>query len=100
VVVGLMVVTVAFLGGAVTERTMRASSTESGTPQPSAARPRVVVYGDSLVVQSEPYLAAVGRSLGVKVTPRAVGGIAPCDALDWLAEDLERAVPDIVVLSF
>jgi hypothetical protein len=99
VVVGVLVVAAAFLGGAVTERSMRASPTESAGA-PTSARPRVVVYGDSLVVQSDPYLEAVGRSLGVKVTSRAIGGIAPCDALDWLASDLERSVPDIVVFAF
>jgi hypothetical protein len=98
VVAAVVVVAVAFLGGALTERSMRASPAEPGT-EPTA-RPHVVVYGDSLVVQSEPYLEAVGRSLGLEVTPRAVGGIAPCDALGWLAGDLERSVPDIVVFAF
>ncbi len=99
VVVGVLVVATAFVGGAAVERSMRASSTEP-SDRSTSARPHVVVYGDSLVVQSDPYLDAVGGSLGVKVTSRASGGIAPCDALDWLGDDLGHSVPDIVVFAF
>ena len=95
----------AFLGGAIAERSFGAprgggdarSGVETKAVEPS---PRVFVYGDSLVVQSEPYLDAVGRSLGMTVEPRAFGGIAPCDALDWLARDLRKSSPDVVVFAF
>jgi hypothetical protein len=34
------------------------------------------------------------------VSTRAHGGIAPCDALGWLADDLAQTSPDIVVFAF
>lgn len=63
-------------------------------------RPRVVVYGDSLVVQSELALTAVGAAFDLDVAARAFGGAAPCDALAWLADDLRHSVPDMVVFAF
>ena len=40
----------------------------SAPANPAPARPRVFVYGDSLVTQSVPYLQAVAGSLGLDVT--------------------------------
>jgi hypothetical protein len=60
----------------------------------------VFVYGDSLVVQAEPYLKAVATALDMKVAVRAFGGIAPCDALKSLSEDLRHTRPRVVVYAF
>ena len=107
ILVSLVAVSAAFAGGVLTERS-------SARPAPAAAKPaseavsttvspaaeEVFVYGDSLVVQAEPYLAAVAKSLGMRVTVRGYGGIAPCDAEQWLADDVLQQHPNIVVLAF
>jgi hypothetical protein len=100
----VFVAAIAFLGGAAAERSLGASPRADDAPDrraaPADSAPRVVIDGDSLVVQAEPYVGAVGRSLGVEVTPRAHGGLAPCDGLPWLAEDLASSPPDVVVFAF
>jgi hypothetical protein len=61
---------------------------------------RVLVFGDSLVTQSEPYLTVVARALDMRARARASGGIAPCDALEPLAHEVRTSRPSIVVLAF
>ena len=66
----------------------------------TAAQPLVTVYGDSLVVQSRPYLALVGAKLGLSVAINAVGGTAPCDALPTLRNDVKTGRLAVVVWAF
>jgi hypothetical protein len=94
-----------FLGGALAGHALTNSDLpDSGQPGSVSRRPadeaRVFVYGDSLVVQSAPYLASVGRALDVSVTVRAFGGIAPCDATPQMVRDLKAHTPDLVVYAF
>ena len=90
----------AALGGAAIERSRDTPAAEQPRATANTVKPRVHVYGDSLVVQSEPYLDSVAGSLGLTVQSQAFGGIAPCDALEWLADDLRGASPDVVVFAF
>ena len=96
VLAGLCVVAAASDGGALTGHGGGGAYASADVTEP----PRVVVYGDSLAVQSEPYFAAVARALDLTVTVRAFGGIAPCDALEWLRGDVRNAPPQIVVFAF
>jgi hypothetical protein len=109
VLVSLGVVGAAFVGGAVTGQHLASSDAQGATrgaegagdpPGNSPPKRRVFVYGDSLVVQSELYFPAVARAFGLAVTTRAFGGIAPCDALGWLREDLAARQPELVVFAF
>ena len=81
-VLSLCAVGGAFVGGALTERTFAASESASG-PGPAVETPverapeQVFVYGDSLVVQAQPYFTPVATALDMTVTVRAWGGIAP-----------------------
>ena len=69
-------------------------------PKRPAGLPLVAVYGDSLVVQARPYLAAVAANLGVSVTVGAVGGTAPCDSLPTLRRDVAAERIGVVVWAF
>jgi len=95
-VVGVLVVATAFVGGALTGKHL-ATGTETS---PEAPEQRVIVYGDSLVVQAEPYLSAVAHAFRLHVDVRAFGGLAPCDALAGLADDLRHSRPHLVVFAF
>src|SRR5712692_10536430 len=91
--VSLCAVGGAFVGGALTGKTFAVSdaapATGSAAEAPVERAPeQVFVYGDSLVVQAEPYLTPVATALDMTVTVRAFGGIAPCDELASLAQDL------------
>ncbi len=102
-----VVAIIAFTGGLVAGRS---SADERGAaPDNSAAptatvspsgQPRVIIYGDSLVTQAEPYLRIVARALGLQVEVRALGGAAPCDSLPPLADDLAAKRVDLVVWAF
>jgi hypothetical protein len=101
----LGVVALTFLGGALAGHALTGSGSPSGAEPGSVSRrpandARVFVYGDSLVVQSTPYLASVGRALDVSVTVRAFGGIAPCDATPQMVRDLREQSPDLVLYAF
>ena len=96
VLAALCVVAVTSDGGALTGQGGGRAHASVNVAKP----PRVVVYGDSLAVQSEPYFAAVARALDLTVTVRAFGGIAPCDALEWLRGDVRDSPPQIVVFAF
>ena len=61
---------------------------------------RVIVYGDSLISQSVPYLKAVGTAFGLTVTTESFAGTAPCDFLPNLKNDLSKRPPDVVVWAF
>jgi len=103
--VGLCAVGAAFVGGTLTGRTF-ADSESASRSGPAVEVPverapqHVFVYGDSLVVQAEPYFNPVATALDMTVTVRAWGGIAPCDELGSLAEDLRDARPHVVVFAF
>lgn len=95
----------AFFGGTLTGQHQTASDLPRAksaevAPASSPQKRRVFVYGDSLVVQTEPYFATVANAFDLKVITRAFGGIAPCDALGWLREDLRQRRPELVVFAF
>jgi hypothetical protein len=72
--------------------------TLAGCFVPSPGQPTAVrrlVYGDSLTVDAQPYLAPYG-SLGV----RFAGGWAPCDALPGLTNDASAFAPQVVAIQF
>jgi hypothetical protein len=98
ILASLAAASAAFAGGVLTERSSAGADAASSRPQ--RTNETVFVYGDSLVVQAEPYLDGVARSLGLRVTARAYGGLAPCDTEQWLADDLRAEHPSIVVLAF
>jgi len=105
VLASLCVIAAAFIGGAVTGQQLAVSDAREADrvrdePAPAQLKGRVYVYGDSLVVQAEPYLTGVARAFDLQLTTRAFGGIAPCDALGWLREDLRARRPEIVVFAF
>jgi len=99
VVVGA--IAVAFASGALTGSSLAASnSRDRRSVEHRAQRDTVFVYGDSLVTQAEPYLSSVARAFGMKLRTRAFGGIAPCDELRSLGNDLRRSRPAIIVFAF
>lgn len=70
-------------------------------PARAAAPPTVLIYGDSLVHEADPYLRLLlrdhGRTAGQIV---GVGGGAACDVLPTMREDARRHRPAAVVLAF
>ena len=62
--------------------------------------PHVIIYGDSLVTQAEPYLQIVSRALGLEVEARAIGGTAPCDFVPRIEEDIAAERVDLAVWAF
>jgi hypothetical protein len=65
-----------------------------------APLPTVVVYGDSLTVQSEKAAAFFYRDVKQKVVFRATGGTAMCDWIAQAAIDQKVLHPSRVVLAF
>lgn len=63
-------------------------------------RPVVVVYGDSLTVQSEPAALSLHHGLRERVVFRAAGGTAMCDWVSRAALDREALHPGRVILAF
>jgi hypothetical protein len=66
----------------------------------ASSGPRIVLYGDSLSMQSAQdfdYLATVA---GAPVLLRAYNGWAPCDVLPRIPEDLASWDPGVAVLEF
>jgi hypothetical protein len=103
--VWLAVGALAFLGGALAGHALTGAESETGQPAGSVSAedsraPRVFVYGDSLVVQSQPYVTSVARAFDLSVTVRAHGGIAPCDATPQMVDDLRDRSPDLVLYAF
>jgi len=70
------------------------------TTKPATQRPRVFVYGDSLSVQADPYLTAIGKIFGLTIKVHAFSGTAPCDFLPFLQSDLGAKRPDVVLFAF
>ena len=67
---------------------------------PSGDRP-VIVYGDSLAWQARSPLEFLGHANGVNLKVRAAGGIAACDQVASVRQDLAAAVkPRAIVLEF
>lgn len=64
-------------------------------------RPVVVLYGDSLSWEArDAFVFAFARWPDVQVVTRTMGGIALCDVLDLMAQDVETLQPGAVVLQF
>ena len=76
------------------------STAPSTTVALPAPEPRVIIYGDSLSTQAEPYIQIVSRALGLHVEVRALGGTAPCDFVDRLDEDIAAKRLDLAVWAF
>lgn len=76
------------------------AATSSSTRRPaSGAEPTVVVFGDSLVMESGREIDAIAADHGYRVTAFARSGQTPCDGLDAL----DRVVADppaIVVFAY
>ena len=72
----------------------------SPTPAPKTARQLVVIYGDSLTVESEPALSRLVLGSSVQVVFRAFGGTAMCDWTAQAARDRLALHPTDVVLAF
>lgn len=71
-----------------------------GTP---GAGDRVILYGDSLSVESGgPFVEAMRRSTDAEVVTRALPGTAPCDAYDAMVADMADPAtrPDVVVIQY
>jgi len=98
--VALALIGAAFAGGTLTGQALSGSSPSERGDARDRDTEALFVYGDSLVVQSEPYFKSVAGALGMRVTTRAAGGIAPCDAEGWLADDLRNARAQVVVFAF
>jgi hypothetical protein len=109
----LVVALVVFLCGVVTGRssaqergdtpspsTTVAAATPAAATQTPQAMPHVIIYGDSLVTQAEPYLQIVSRALGLEVEARAIGGTAPCDFVPRIQEDIAAKRIDLAVWAF
>jgi hypothetical protein len=72
-------------------------------PEPPGEGDRVVLYGDSLAVEAAgPFTEAMEASSEADVQVRAVPGVAPCDLLGDMREDMADPGrrPDVVVLQF
>lgn len=66
-----------------------------------AARPLVLVYGDSLVAEAAPFARELLRDVAqVDEQVAGFGGTAVCDHFDLMRKDVARRAPSIVVLSF
>ena len=64
-----------------------------------SSKPRVILYGDSLSVESSKYVyAALTRGQGVDFSSRAVSGSAPCDWMDRAVTDASES-PDAVIIE-
>lgn len=62
---------------------------------------RVVLYGDSLAVQSQDFFMAALAGVGItQVTARTFGGTAICDWLGQMRADERVLRPDAVVIEF
>lgn len=72
----------------------------SPTPTPKTASQLVVIYGDSLTVESEPALSRLAHASSLHVVFRAFGGTALCDWTAQAARDRLALHPSSVVLAF
>jgi hypothetical protein len=93
----------AFVGGLVTSGSGgadRPTVTTSPRSSPKRATARISVYGDSLSVQSAPYLTGVANALGLRLSIHAFSGTAPCDFLAILRKELASNPPALVLFAF
>jgi len=68
-------------------------------PEQGSPTPLIIVYGDSIAVESSNQLqAALGPDWTVVL--RAFGGTAPCDWSEWAERDIRAYRPAIVLTSF
>jgi hypothetical protein len=63
-------------------------------------RPRIVLYGDSLSMQSAQDFQYLADTSGASTLLRAYGGLAICDVLPQLVGDAESWQPTVAVLEF
>jgi len=70
-------------------------------PAHSSPRPLVLVYGDSLVREAEPYLRDILDHVA-QVDERVVGapGAATCDVLPLMRDDAAHLRPALVIIAF
>jgi hypothetical protein len=75
---------------------MLTAAAYSPVAPPSAQPPPkpVLVYGDSIISETTPYLAPFVTEVHSR------GGSALCEWIDTIAQDVERAHPRLVVVSF
>ena len=107
-VAALVVALGLFVGGVAAGRSSAPESagTETAGPpttavaQTDASVPHVIIYGDSLVTQAEPYIQVVAKALGLDVEARAIGGTAPCDFVPKIREDVAAHRLALAVWAF
>jgi hypothetical protein len=76
------------------------TTTVTAAPAARRAPPHVVLWGDSLAVESAAFFAEAVQATGATAETRTMGGTAPCD---WYAEILQRsavAPVDVALLMF
>jgi hypothetical protein len=67
---------------------------------PGDPPPRILIFGDSLVVEATPYARTMAAKAGAPLEIQARGGTAICDWLATAAGTRARFRPDIVVMAF
>jgi hypothetical protein len=75
----------------------RASSANTAT---RVRRPRVLIYGDSIVTDAHSTIASDLSAHGIFVHDASVGGTAPCDMLPFATQDVATYHPDVVVIAY
>lgn len=65
-----------------------------------APRPRVLLFGDSLLVEAASQVRTMAAKAGVDVDVEALGGTAVCDWIPAAPATRARFRPDVVVLAF
>jgi len=76
--------------------TMAACQPVKGPPP----RARVLVYGDSFILEAQPYVTAHVGNAGVEAVARQFPGIALCDILHRIPADVAELQPSVAVLAF
>jgi len=77
-----------------------AAATPTVRPAPISASPYVVIYGDSIVHSAGPFVRLALARYGIRLIDASVGGTAPCDALQFVASDMARYDPRLVVIGY
>jgi len=91
---GLIVLAlVGALGASAWLAALSSSSTPTPRPTASGSRGPVLIYGDSLIEQSTPYLQSTDQI-------RAFGGTALCDWVDKMARAAAVEQPSMMVVEF
>jgi hypothetical protein len=63
-------------------------------------RPRILLFGDSLLVEAAPHVRALAAKAGVDVDVEALGGTAICDWQPSVKATRERFRPEVSVIAF